>query len=306
MNSSPPGSPAVVLWQGAGNTFALSDGRAGGPAPDAAAVCTTYGVDGFVALAAPRTPGAAASVAFYNPDGAPAAACGNGLRCVAAALDPDGARGPMTFDTPAGPRTATVLSVEENAAKVPVAQVRVSMGEPQFQPAPADPLAFAAVLPGGAPTGNSARPGLAAFGPPILVDLGNPHAVFLLDEPPGDAVVSAIGPALQSHPHFAATGGGNGVGGVNVGFAFVRAPDRLDLRVFERGVGETASCGSGACAAVAAAVAVRRCVRQVAVSMRGGDLRVDWPAGGELFLTGPAAPMHASGRCTPPNGGGPA
>ncbi|QDT15502.1 diaminopimelate epimerase [Alienimonas californiensis] len=282
MHASSPVSlwHGVALWHGAGNTFALHDGLGGEPAPNPAAVCTETGVDGFVALTPPRTPGAAASLAFFNPDGAPADACGNGLRCAAACLDPHGTRGTITFDTPAGLRTATAL-----AGRGGVVQVRVSMGKPRFRPPPDDPLAFAEFLPNQASTGDSGRPGLGTFGPPIRVDLGNPHAVFLVDEAPGDALVGALGPALQSHPLFAAGGG------VNVGFAFVHRPDAITLRVFERGVGETASCGSGACAAVAAAIAVRRCVRQVIVAAPGGELTVDWPAGGEMFLTGPAAPL---------------
>ena len=156
------------------------------------------------------------------------------------------------------------------------------MGTPTFPPPPGDPRAFAAVLPGGGPGGDSGRPGLAFHGPPVLVDVGNPHAVFFLEGPAGDALVNAVGPALQVHPHFAATGG------VNAGFAFVRSPGFIELRVYERGAGETAACGTGACAAVAAGVMVRRCVRRVSVAMPGGRLEVEWPAGGELSLTGPA------------------
>jgi len=273
-------SPDLALWHGAGNTFVLHDGRRGDPAPDAAGLCAAYGVDGVVAIRPPSTPGAIAAVAFFNPDGAPAGACGNGLRCVAAALDPYGDRGSLTLDTPAGLRTATVLTPA--GAEGGAAEVRVSMGRPTFRPAPADPLAFADLLPGGRPTGNSDRPGLAAFGPPILVDVGNPHAVLLLDEPPSDGLVGDLGPRFQAHPHFEATGG------VNVGFAHVRRPDTIELRVYERGAGETASCGTGACAAVAAAIVVRRCLRSVTVATRGGLLAVEWPEEGELFLTGPA------------------
>ncbi|MFH5806620.1 diaminopimelate epimerase [Alienimonas sp. DA493] len=277
----PVNAPSTVaLWHGAGNTFALHDGLGGAPPPDPAALCGRFGVDGAVFLSPPQTPGAAAGVAFFNPDGTPAAACGNGLRCAAAHLDPHGARGTTTFDTPAGLRTAAVLPVRGGPAAV-----RVSMGKPRFRPPPADPRAFAEFLPNHRPTGDSGRPGLATYGPPIRVDLGNPHAVFLVDEPPGDDLVGSLGPALQTHPLFAADGG------VNVGFAFARSPDAITLRVYERGVGETASCGSGACAAVAAAIAVRRCVRRVTVSAPGGDLTVDWPAAGEMFLTGPAAPL---------------
>ena len=276
-----PTAARPELWHGAGNSFALHDGRGDAPPPDAAAVCAAYGVDGLIALAPPRAPGAAAAVRFYNPDGAEAGACGNGLRCAAAFLDPAGAAGELLLETAAGVRAAAVLSRDGNGYRV-----RVSMGEPRFLPAPPDRRAFATILPGSAPTGESARPGLAACGPPILVDVGNPHAVLFLDDPPGDAFVAGVGAALQAHPHFRPTGG------ANVGFAFARSPREIELRVYERGAGETAACGTGACAAVAAAVAVRRCVRRVRVSMPGGLLEVEWPAGGQLSLTGPAARMR--------------
>ena len=280
--SDPPAVPrGLELWDGAGNTFALHDGRRGSAAPDPAAVCDFHQVDGLIALAAPAGARRAAAVRFYNPDGSAAAACGNGLRCAAAFLDPGGARGELHLETAAGVRTARVL-----AATAEGRTVRVSMGEPTFRPPPRDPRAFAEFLPNGSRTGESGRPGLAAFGPPILVDVGNPHAVFFLEEPATDALVNSLGHALQIHSQFAATGG------VNVGFARARSPSRIELRVYERGVGETAACGTGACAAAAAAVAVGRCAGPVGVSMRGGELVVERPPGGELHLTGPAARLR--------------
>ena len=269
--------PPLSLWHGAGNSFALHDGRGGAAPPDPAAACRESRVDGLIDIAPPASPGAAAAVRFYNPDGAEAAACGNGLRCAAAFLDPAGGRGAFLLDTAAGVRVAEVLGRDGDEYRV-----RVSMGEPTFLPPPADRRAFADVLPGGAPTGESGRPGLAACGPPVRVDLGNPHAILFLEGPPADGFVAAVGAAFQSHPAFAAGGG------VNVGFAHVTSPSGILLRVYERGVGETAACGTGACAALAAAVAVGRCVRRATVSMPGGDLEVERPDGGAMRLTGPA------------------
>ena len=279
MSDAAAAAPRVELWHGAGNTFALCEARRGVPSPDPAETCRRCGVDGFVLLT--PTDGADAAVRFFNPDGAEAGACGNGLRCVAAALDSRAGRGEMRLRTAAGVRTATVLAAAGGAWSV-----RVSMGEPRFPPPPADRRAFAGLLPSSAATGDSGRPGLAAFGPPILVDVGNPHAVLFLDRPATDELVGRLGPLFQTHPHFAATGG------VNVGFAHVRSPSHVELRVYERGAGETAACGTGACAAVAAAVAVGRCVRRVTVTMPGGELLVDRPDRGELRLTGPAVRMR--------------
>ena len=280
----PRDGSVLARWDGAGNRFLLHDGRGGrsGAPPDAAAVCRAAGVDGLITLGPPRTSGAAASVRFFNADGSAAGACGNGLRCAALCLDPTGGHGLMTLDAPAGLRTAAVLSAVPADGDRLSGTVRVSMGRPRFLPPPADLNLFNSLHPAGTATGESARPGLAAFGPPILIDLGNPHAVLMLDEPPADDLVATLGPAFQTHPYFLPGGG------VNVGFAFVRRPDLMALRVYERSVGETASCGSGACAAVAAAIAVKRCVRKVTASTPGGEFIVEWPEGGELSLTGPA------------------
>ncbi|MEM9700919.1 MAG: diaminopimelate epimerase [Planctomycetota bacterium] len=284
MTDSRAARSPIWLWQGSGATFAVHDGRSGRAAPDPGGVCTNEGADGFVALAAARTPGAVAALSFFRPDGGAVAECGDGMRCVAAALDPTGTAGMLRFDTPAGLRTARVLSVRDGRARV-----RVSMGKPRFRPAPADPRAFADLTPDNRPTGDSARPGLASFGPPILVDLGEPHAVFLIDEPPSPDLCRTVGRALQRHPFFQETAG------VNVSFAFVHRPDAILLRVDERGGEETAAGGGGACAAVAAAIAVRRCVRRVTVSTPGGELFVDWPAAAEMQLIGPAEPLCRTG-----------
>jgi len=111
--------------------------------------------------------------------------------------------------------------------------------------------------------------------------MGNPHAVVEVASA-DDAPVPALGPALQARPEFPE--------GVNVGFAQVLAPDRIKLRVFERGAGETLACGSGACAAVAVLVRQGRVARHVFVDLPGGTLEIHWPADdAPITMAGPAA-----------------
>jgi diaminopimelate epimerase len=112
------------------------------------------------------------------------------------------------------------------------------------------------------------------------VSLGNPHAVIRVQSV-DDAPVDTVGPAMENHPHFPQR--------VNVGFLEIVSPDHIRLRVFERGVGETQACGTGACAAVAVGRLQGVLSEDVAVDMPGGRLRVQWPGSGEqIWLIGPA------------------
>lgn len=113
------------------------------------------------------------------------------------------------------------------------------------------------------------------------VSMGNPHAV--IEVPSVDAAhVQHYGPLLQRSPHFPES--------VNVGFAEVIARDRVRLRVYERGVGETLACGSGACAAAAVLMRRGRVDREVAIALPGGELRIRWPSDdAPVIMSGPAA-----------------
>jgi diaminopimelate epimerase len=112
------------------------------------------------------------------------------------------------------------------------------------------------------------------------VSMGNPHAVLEVADSAA-AEVDRLGPMLQQHPLFTQ--------GCNVGFARILAPDRIRLRVYERGVGETLACGSGACAAVAVLARRGRVARSVAVELPGGTLQIDWAGVGQpIWMAGPA------------------
>ncbi|WP_024891811.1 diaminopimelate epimerase [Luteimonas huabeiensis] len=259
---------------GAGNDFVVLDLRGGRPAPGAA-LCraladrhTGVGCDQILTVEAPREAGSVASYRIWNADGSASGQCGNGARCVAAWLRRDGAAptGAFALDSPAGTHAVEAL---------PDGRLRVALGVPRFEPAAVPLVGFDAAR----ETYRLRVEGReVAFG---AVSMGNPHAVI---EVPSvdDAPVAELGAALQRQPAFPES--------VNVGFAEVAGRDRIRLRVYERGVGETLACGSGASAAAAVLVRRGRVDRRVRVELPGGALDIDWPADDAgLTMAGPAA-----------------
>lgn len=204
------------------------------------------------------------SYRIYNADGQEVQQCGNGARALAAyagACLPAGAA--IRMESLGGLVQAHILDD---------GQVRVNMGTPDFTPSalPFTVLAQATeyVLDIGAHC--------VEFG---AVSIGNPHVVI----PVGDvdtAPVNEIGPMLQQHAAFPES--------VNVGFAQIVSTDTLRLRVYERGVGETLACGTGACAAAAVAQQLGLVGQQVKIVARGGELLVTWAGDGQnIWLSGP-------------------
>jgi len=262
---------------GAGNDFVLLDLRDGSQPPEPALCArmadrhTGIGCDQLLTVEAPRTAVAVASYRIWNADGSEAGQCGNGARCIAAWLLRDGAApasGGFVIDSPGGSHAVTR---DARGGLV------VDMGTPQFVPQ-AIPLAgwdtpqaeYAVDI-----AGESVR-----FG---AVSMGNPHAVIEVADVE-EAPIAALGVALQRELAFPQS--------VNVGFAEILAPDRIRLRVFERGVGETLACGSGACAAVAVLARRGRIAadRDVLVDLPGGELRIRYDqAAGKVFMGGPTA-----------------
>jgi diaminopimelate epimerase len=270
---------------GAGNDFVVVDLR-GDPelaarlSNPAEGLCraladrhTGIGCDQILGIDAPRSAGAVASYRIWNADGSPAAQCGNGARCVAAWLVRDGvddAR--FALDSPAG---------SHGVERAGDGRYTIAMGTPRFEPAEV-PLAglepvehgytLRLELPGG-------RCETVHFG---AVSMGNPHAVIVVDDI-ARAPTGSAGPALQQHAAFPES--------VNVGFAQVLSRTRIALRVYERGVGETRACGSGACAAVAVLTLQGRVdgTRGVAVALPGGELHIHYDLeAGSVYMTGPA------------------
>lgn len=259
---------------GAGNDFVVLDLRGGMTAPDPvlcramAARHRGVGCDQILTIEPPRSASALASYRIWNADGSSSQQCGNGARCVAAWLVREGnapEAGAFALDSPVGMHAAERLDD---------GQYRVAMGVPEFEPARIPMLGFDAprdayVLP--------VRGAIVAVG---AVSMGNPHALLEVDDIAA-APVAVTGPGLQGHMTFPES--------VNVGFAEVVTRDHIRLRVYERGVGETLACGSGACAAVAILVRRGRLDRRVRVSLPGGELQIDWPGDDQpMLMTGPA------------------
>jgi len=274
---SPARVPALRFskMHGAGNDFVVLDLRADAspPSPDLCRALadrhTGVGCDQILTVEAPTSAEAIAAYRIWNADGSPSQQCGNGARCVAAWLVRDGAAKGAHFDldSPTGTHAVDVLDD---------GRYRIAMGVPVFTPR-AIPLAgFDA---------ERDEYDLALdedlklrFG---AVSTGNPHAVVEVADV-DDIPVARYGSALQQSPAFPQS--------ANVGFAQVVARDRIRLRVFERGVGETLACGSGACASVAVLGKRGRVDRDVTVSLPGGDLQIAWPGDdAQILMSGPTA-----------------
>ena len=262
---------------GAGNDFVVLDLRKGAPPPNPE-TCQRIadrhlgiGCDQLLTVEPPRSKGAVASYRVWNADGSLAQQCGNGARCIAAWLVRDGAApilGEFSIDSPAGTH---VVGRDGKGGIV------IDMGAPRFAPQEVpligwhEPRETYTLY-----IGSNA----VHFG---AVSMGNPHAVVeaaALDRAP----VEATGNALQRNAAFPES--------VNVGFAEIIGRDHIRLRVFERGVGETLACGSGACAAVA--VLTRRgqldAGREIAVDLPGGTLCIRYDQDSErITMSGPTA-----------------
>lgn len=263
-----------VKMHGLGNDFVLLDQREHhyGLAPGQIARLADrrlgVGCDQVLSLEAPRDATAAARYCIFNADGSSAEHCGNGVRCVARYLEQRGEIRARKVLVEIGTEVFELSLLDDG-------QVRVDMGRPRFSPADI-PLALSS---------EAERYALSFEGEARqfgAVSIGNPHAVFEV-ECTATAPVERLGTALQDHALFPRR--------VNVGFMQILAADRIRLRVFERGVGETKACGTGACAAVAVGRRWRRLAEQVTVELRGGELTIAWDGDPQhsLWMTGPTA-----------------
>lgn len=214
--------------------------------------------------------GVAGRMRVYNADGSIAEMCGNGLRCVAKLLhDRYHVGSSFTVATDAGSRQIDILS-----ASPEVSHVRIGLGRPIF-----DPQRIPTTLAGMPPLEQPLRIDDTTWRF-TCVSMGNPHAVTFVDDPAAVAV-ERIGPAVERHAAFPNR--------TNVEFAVVDSRRHLRLRVWERGVGETAACGTGAAATAVAAILTGRTERDVTVRLPGGDLQIEWPHDeADVSLTGPA------------------
>lgn len=228
------------------------------------------GCDQVLLVEPPDRLGADFRYRIFNADGGEVEQCGNGARCFARFVHEEGLtdKDEVTVQTAAG---LMHLSRPVND------QVTVDMGVPRLEPteipfeAPARSASYTLNVDGGA----------VQIG---AVSLGNPHAVLEVEDVT-TAPVAELGPLIERHPRFPLR--------VNVGFMEVVEPNRIRLRVFERGTGETLACGSGACAAVVVGNVQGLLGPEVRVELPGGQLMVSWPGEGDVVrMTGPAARVY--------------
>ena len=210
---------------------------------------------------------------MYNADGSRSAMCGNGIRCVAKYIYDYG----LTDKTEVDVETAAgikhiVLTIKDGK----VEKARVDMGEPILKPELVPVIGEGDML----------------VNEPIMVDgteyrmtcvsMGNPHAVVFLDEDVKNLEIEKIGPKFENHERFPER--------VNTEFMYVLDRNTMNLRVWERGSGETWACGTGTCASVVASVLNGLTERNVLVHLLGGDLEILWDEkDNHVYMTGPAA-----------------
>ena len=277
---------SFTKMQGAGNDFVVLDETRGLLGLSAAHYRLLgdrhfgVGADQILTVRASPAPGIDFEYIIHNADGAEVEQCGNGARCFARFVRDQGlcSKDTIRVQTRAGVIEPRIL---------PDGRVTVDMGAPVF--ALAD-------IPFNGHGLQPQRSGSWEQWPLLLADagkqetvslavlsMGNPHAVLQVADVAA-APVATLGPLIQRNPAFPR--------GVNVGFMQIVQRDQIQLRVFERGVGETLACGSGACAAVVAGIRLGLLDSVVAVQTRGGTLSISWAGGvASVMMTGPATPV---------------
>jgi len=264
-------STPFVKMNGAGNDFVVVNALETPFTPDGDRVRalanrrTGEGFDQLIAIE--PSDRADAFMRVWNADGGVVETCGNALRCVGWMLMQANGTESATIDTLGGTTIARRagpdrVTVDMGAPRldwreIPLAEEMDTRGiELQIGPID-DPVMHT----------------------PGAVSMGNPHVVFFTDRL-DDVFVTGAGSMIEHHPLFPQ--------GVNVGFAHVLGPDRIRLRVWERGAGLTRACGTGACAALVAASRRGLTGRSATVVVDGGELRIDWDEGtGHVLMTGP-------------------
>ena len=263
-----------IKMHGLGNDFVIMDLRGGlaEPSPSLARAIADrrrgIGFDQLITIEDEKHPQLAAYMGIFNPDGSRSGACGNATRCVAHLLMQEAQSESLTLRTDFGPLACW---------RAEGGLVRVNMGKPKldWQDIPladaSDTVRIDVKL---GPIDNPTLWG------PGAVNMGNPHAVFFVDD--AEAVpVDKLGPMIENHPMFPER--------ANVEFCHVIDRNRIRMRVWERGAGITQACGSGACAAVVAGVRRELIDRECVVDLDGGPLHIEWGERDNVFMTGPVA-----------------
>jgi diaminopimelate epimerase len=268
--------------QGLGNDFVLVDGRKS-PGSNWAAFARMasdrrfgVGSDGVLVLLSSKT--ADFRMRMFNPDGSEAEACGNGLRCFARYLTEKNLAGSdkLLIETMVGLRRAEIVRNEGLAEGI-----KVSMGQPEFAP---DKIPVAVRPSQGKLYGDMLGDYPLELGSQKLrlnfVSMGNPHAVQFTGLPLDEFPLDELGPLVEKDTLFPRR--------VNLEVARLTGPNKLEVRVWERGAGLTMACGTGACAVAVAAKLKGLTGSKVEIVLPGGRAEVAWNGLGEVFLTGPA------------------
>ncbi len=269
--------------QATGNDFILVDARPmeGEWSKLARAMCDRHfgiGADGLILVQDSTV--ADLKMRIFNSDGSEAEVSGNGLRCFARYTIEKGLIGKMSSRAEQGNRSLTietlpgVRKVKAYMSGNKVNRVEVNMGLPQFQPEQIPVKVKVDIIP--------------ILDYPLVIDgkeltlsllsMGNPHAVSFLSRPIADFPLAELGPKVERHPIFPQR--------TNFEVARVLSRGKIEARVWERGVGETLACGSGACAIAVAAQLLDYVEPQVDIILKGGTLTISWDRVGEVLLTG--------------------
>ena len=235
---------------------------------------TGVGFDQLLQIEAPTDAGVDFNYRIYNSDGTEVEHCANGARCFARYVSDKG----LSTKNPISVKTRNrVLSLHTNEN----GEVTVDMGKPEFVPAQ---IPFNTNV-----QENSYHRDLLVDGHKLQLEfsalsMGNPHAVIIVEDIENTAVKD-IGEVLCAHPDFPQ--------GVNVGYMQIVDRSKLILRVYERGVGETLACGTGACAAVVAGCLLGQLDDTVEVQLRGGQLNINWrQQDSHVLMTGPVTTVY--------------
>ena len=267
-------SRPFLKMNGLGNDFVVVEARSAPfhPGPeDARAIAdrtTGVGCDQIIAISSTSSR-ADAFMRIWNADGGEVSACGNATRCVGWLLLEASGQDHATIETVAG-----LLTVSRAGDH----RIAVDMGEPG--------LNWANIPLSEEMDTRGIELQVGPIDAPILhtpgcVSMGNPHVVFFVPDAEA-APVREVGPMIEHHHLFPER--------ANVGFAQIKAADRIRLRVWERGAGETLACGTGACAALVAASRRGLTGRKATIEMNGGELTIDWrEMDNHVLMTGPVA-----------------
>lgn len=280
------------IMNGAGNRFGVFDARTqpSFAMTEALAMSTAakdgvmgaLGADQIIVMRAPKSPDADVFMEIWNAQGFEVDACGNASRCIPWLVMQESGKTDIVLQTNAG--LLYTQRKDEYLVSVDMGVPRLEWGEIPLAEYMDTRVIDVKVGPIDAPL--LARPG--------AVNMGNPHCVFFVENA-DEIAAEKIGPMIEFHPLFPQQ--------CNVGFAEVRANGDIRLRVWERGVGMTRACGTGACAALIAANRQSRTGRSANIIMDGGTLHIDWRESDDHVLkTGPVeleAEMNYDGTFTP-------